>query len=126
MSSNSPVFRRLKQAVAPVIAFTVMAYFIFHSVEGERGLLTYWSMQDRVHDIAQVLEETTAQRKALEQHVISLRATHLDPDLLDERARAMLNAAHPDDVIIFHHDGYSDVAAIAAAEVEPNEASFKQ
>lgn len=109
MSSNSPVIRRLKQAVAPVIAFTVMAYFIFHSVEGERGLLTYWSMQDRVAEIADVLDETTERRKVLEQHVMSLRAAHLDPDLLDERARAMLNAAHPDDLIIFHHDGYSDV-----------------
>ena len=114
MSSNSPVFRRLKQAVAPVIAFTVMAYFIFHSVEGERGLLTYWSMQDRVREIANVLDETTAQRKALEQHVISLRSTHLDPDLLDERARAMLNAAHPDDLIIFHHDGYGDLTVMTA------------
>ncbi len=114
MSSTSPVFRRLKQAVAPVIAFTVMAYFIFHSVEGDRGLLTYWSMQDRVAEIALVRDETTQKRKLLEQHVVSLRAKHLDPDLLDERARAMLNAAHPDDVIIFHHDGYSDTATITA------------
>ncbi|HBU98181.1 MULTISPECIES: FtsB family cell division protein [Thalassospira] len=114
MSSTSPVFRRLKQAVAPVIAFTVMAYFIFHSVEGDRGLLTYWSMQDRVTEIALVRDETTQKRKLLEQHVVSLRAKHLDPDLLDERARAMLNAAHPDDVIIFHHDGYSDTATITA------------
>jgi cell division protein FtsB len=115
MSSNSPVFRRLKQAVAPVIAFTVMAYFIFHSVEGERGLLTYWSMQDRVTEIGQVLDDTTEQRKSLERKVISLRANHLDPDLLDERARAMLNAAHPDDVIIFHHDGYGDIATATLA-----------
>ncbi|MDG4719587.1 MULTISPECIES: FtsB family cell division protein [Thalassospira] len=114
MSSTSPVFRRLKQAVAPVIAFTVMAYFIFHSVEGDRGLLAYWSMQDRVTEIANVLEETSERRKDLEQHVISLRAGHLDPDLLDERARAMLNAAHPDDVIIFHHNGYQDLSTIAA------------
>lgn len=114
MSSNSPVFRRLKQAVAPVIAFTVMAYFIFHSVEGERGLLTYWSMQDRVTEIAKILDDTTESRKNLEQHVLSLRAGHLDPDLLDERARAMLNAAHPDDVIIFHRDGYQDMATIVA------------
>ena len=114
MSSTSPVFRRLKQAVAPVIAFTVMAYFIFHSVEGDRGLLTYWSMQDRVTEIALVRDETTQKRKLLEQHVVSLRAKHLDPDLLDERARAMLNAAHPDDVIIFHHDGYRDTATITA------------
>jgi len=116
MSSNSPVFRRLKQAVAPVIAFTVMAYFILHSVEGERGLLTYWSMQERVAEIAKVLEDTKERRENLEQHVLSLRASHLDPDLLDERARTMLNAAHPDDVINFHHDGYQDLATIAAVK----------
>ena len=43
-----------------------------------------------------------------------IKEKKLDPDLLDERARAMLNAAHPDDVIIFHHDGYQDMTTIAA------------
>ncbi|MCC9622977.1 septum formation initiator family protein [Thalassospira sp. MA62] len=116
MSSTSPVIRRLRQAIAPVIAFTVMAYFIFHSVEGSRGLLTYWSMQDRVAQIEHVLQDTKDQREKLERHVRSLRASHLDPDLLDERARAMLNSAHPDDVIIFHHDGYGAPGAITAAK----------
>jgi hypothetical protein len=32
--------------------------------------------------------------------VSGLRARHLDPDTLDERARAMLNLAQPTDVIV--------------------------
>ncbi|WP_339857834.1 FtsB family cell division protein [Thalassospira alkalitolerans] len=116
MSSTSPVIRRLGQAVAPVIAFTIMVYFIFHSVEGNRGVLAYWSMQDRVSEIAKVRDEIIAKRNHLEERVIAMRSSHLDPDLLDERARAMLNAAHPDDLIIFHHNGYLDDDPIAAKQ----------
>jgi hypothetical protein len=45
-----------------------------------------------------------------------MRPKHLDPDLLDERARAMLNAAHPDDLIIFHHNGYPADETVAASQ----------
>lgn len=116
MSSTLPVIRRLGQAIAPVIAFTIMVYFIFHSVEGDRGLLAYWSLQDRVADIAKVRDEIIEKRQHLEQRVIAMRPNHLDPDLLDERARAMLNAAHPDDLIIFHHNGYLADETVAADE----------
>ena len=30
-----------------------------------------------------------------------MRGNGLDPDLLDERARDVLNLAHPDDLVIF-------------------------
>ena len=45
------------------------------------------------------LERVTAERKQWEHRVSLLRADKLDPDLLDERARAMLNyaaSARPD------------------------------
>lgn len=83
-----------------------MVYFIFHSVEGDRGLLAYWSMQDRVGEIVKLRVDIKARRELLEQRVKALRPGSLDPDLLDERARTMLDMANRDDVIIFHHDGY--------------------
>jgi cell division protein FtsB len=106
MSSSAPVIRRFRQAIAPVFAFTVMVYFIFHSVEGDRGLLAYWSMQDRVGEIVKLRDDIKARRELLEQRVKALRPGSLDPDLLDERARTMLDMANRDDVIIFHHNGY--------------------
>ena len=36
----------------------------------------------------------------LERDVALLRPESLDPDMLDERARAILNLAHPDDLIM--------------------------
>ncbi|MEQ5774060.1 septum formation initiator family protein [Thalassospira sp. MCCC 1A01428] len=83
-----------------------MVYFIFHSVEGDRGLLAYWSMQDRVTEISKLRDDIKARRELLEQRVKALRPGSLDPDLLDERARTMLDMANRDDVIIFHHNGY--------------------
>ncbi|MFH1803441.1 MAG: septum formation initiator family protein [Pseudomonadota bacterium] len=106
MSSSSSIFRRFRQAVAPVIAFTIMVYFIFHSIEGNRGVLAYWSMQDRVSEISHVLDDVVLLRQDRERRVRALRSSSLDPDLLDERARIMLNTAHRDDLIIFHHNGY--------------------
>jgi len=37
----------------------------------------------------------------LERRVAQLTSSSLDPDLLDERARAMLNFSDPNDVVIF-------------------------
>lgn len=39
-------------------------------------------------------------RQRLERDVALLRPESLDPDMLDERARAILNLAHPDDLIM--------------------------
>jgi cell division protein FtsB len=36
----------------------------------------------------------------LERDVVLLRPESLDPDMLDERARAILNLAHPDDLVM--------------------------
>jgi cell division protein FtsB len=41
-----------------------------------------------------------AERDVWEKRVSGLRARHLDPDTLNERARAMLNLAEPTDVIV--------------------------
>jgi cell division protein FtsB len=39
-------------------------------------------------------------RARLERDVALLRPESLDPDMLDERARAILNLVHPDDLIM--------------------------
>ena len=53
--------------------------------------------------LQQAIEERdTAQteRDMWDRRVSGLRASHLDPDTLDERARAMLNLADPSEVIV--------------------------
>ena len=82
---------RPRQILAPIIFATVFGYFGYHLVNGDRGLLAMVYLQREA--------ETT--RKIWERRVAALRNQSLDPDMLDERARVLLNFSRKDDIIIF-------------------------
>ncbi|MEJ8573178.1 septum formation initiator family protein [Microbaculum marinum] len=84
----------------PIIGIAVIGYFVYHGLNGARG---FWASQQREAEVA-VLEKELAdlrkERDILEQHVALLRPESLDPDMLEERARVLLNVAHPNDIVI--------------------------
>lgn len=67
---------------------------------GDRGLLAYPEHQELLQQVTGENEAARAERNAWERRVKGLRARTLDPDTLDERARAMLHRGKPGDVII--------------------------
>ncbi len=92
---------RPRQILAPVIFATLFGYFGYHLVNGDRGLLAMAHLQREVMIADQNLVEAQATQKIWERRVSELRNQSLDPDMLDERARVLLNYAKKDDVIIF-------------------------
>ena len=92
---------RPRQILAPVIFATVFGYFGYHLVNGDRGLLAMVHLQRENQIANQNLAEAEATRKIWELRVSELRNQSLDPDMLDERARILLNYADKDDIIIF-------------------------
>ena len=92
---------RPRQILAPIVFATVFGYFGYHLVNGDRGLLAMAHLQREVLIAEQNLAEAEATRKIWERRVSALRNQSLDPDMLDERARQMLNLAQPDEVVIF-------------------------
>jgi cell division protein FtsB len=92
--------RRARDVIGPVLGFCVVGYFVYHSIEGERGLTAYVRLTERLADARVQLEEVQAERQALERRVKLLRTDNLDPDMLDERARTILNYSRPDEIII--------------------------
>ena len=113
---------RPRQILAPVIFATVFGYFGYHLVNGDRGLLAMVHLQRENRIADQNLAEAEATRKIWELRVSELRNQSLDPDMLDERARILLNYAGKDDVIK-HVEYVSQVgsepnyeAALAAAK----------
>ncbi len=92
---------RPRQILAPVIFATVFGYFGYHLVNGDRGLLALVHLQRENKIADQNLAEAEATRKIWELRVSELRNQSLDPDMLDERARILLNYARKDDVIVF-------------------------
>lgn len=96
--------RRLGALLPQFIGLGLFAYFAFHLVQGERGVRAY-------AQLGKELEEAWAEEAALRSEleasrarVRALSAEALDPDLLEERAQAVLNFAHPDEVVVILPD----------------------
>jgi cell division protein FtsB len=93
--------RRARLVAGPVAGISLFAYFAYHLVEGERGLIAWRGLQDRIRVAEAERDAAHAERTALEERVSLLRPGHLDRDMLDERAREVLNRIGPDERVIF-------------------------
>ena len=101
VSGSSNMLLRPRQILAPVVFATVFGYFGYHLVNGDRGLLAMVHLQREVLVAEQNLTEAETTRKIWERRVSALRNQSLDPDMLDERARVLLNFSRKDDIVIF-------------------------
>ncbi len=72
-----------------------------HLVNGDRGLLAMAHLQRETMIADQNLAEAETTRKIWERRVAALRNQSLDPDMLDERARILLNFSRKEDIIVF-------------------------
>jgi cell division protein FtsB len=87
----------------PVLGISLMCYFGYHLVQGERGLLAWLRLTQEIK-VAQVkLGILDAERTRLDRRANLLRPEHLDRDMLDEQARATLNLAGPNEVVILRN-----------------------
>jgi len=93
--------RRLRHVIGPLIGVGAVAYFAYHTVEGDRGVLAWIRLKNEILEAELQLAKVTTERQALEHRVLLLRPDHLDPDMLEERARAMLNMGREDEMVIF-------------------------
>lgn len=93
--------RRRARQIAPQVLFAcTVGYFAYHAVQGERGLLAYLHVQQELQQAKAVQGELQDQRAELEHRVDLLRPDHLDPDMLEERARKVLNYTRDDEVVV--------------------------
>jgi len=101
MAFSEEVAQRLRDIGAPILATCVVVYIGFHAIQGERGLVTWLKLSQQIEQTRTAVALSRAEERKLAHRVALLRGESLDPDLLDERARAVLNLAHPDDLVIF-------------------------
>ncbi|MSO55218.1 MAG: septum formation initiator family protein [Rhodospirillales bacterium] len=92
---------RAGQVVGPVLGFCAVVYFAYHAIEGERGLLAWWELRQELESSKLAASEIEGRRLAAENRVKRLTPSSLDLDLLDERARLMLNLGRPNESIVF-------------------------
>lgn len=92
--------RRFTQALAPTLAIALMGYFIYHAIQGDRGLLAWIQLTQQL-DIAKAeLAAIKEARQQLEDKVGGLRPESLNRDLLEEQVRQFLGYSHPDEMVV--------------------------
>lgn len=92
---------RSRHVVGPILGISAVVYFAYHAVEGDRGLIAWWNLKQQVASAQARFDDLSAQRVVLQHRVGLLHPENLDPDMLDERARLMLNYGQPGDIVIF-------------------------
>ena len=100
--------RRFKSLAAQLVGACIAGYFIYHAVQGDRGILAWMRVNQQLEQAHQELATSGTEREALEQRVSLLSNSSLDLDMLEERARVMLNFSHPDDVVVFGESATND------------------
>jgi cell division protein FtsB len=101
MTILTEIRRRGRRIAGPVAAVSLVVYFSYHLVEGDRSLMAWRRLSGEIQLAQAQLSQSESERSALQQRVSLLRPNHLDRDLLDERARAALNLAARDERVIF-------------------------
>jgi cell division protein FtsB len=97
--------RRTKAAIPPVVLMALVGYFLWQAQQGERGLKADAERREALRLAQAELARAEADLSAWERRVTALRASRLDRDILDERARAMLNLSDPADIIVPYGQG---------------------
>ena len=93
---------RAGQIVMPVLCTCVIAYFAYHTIQGDRGLFAYFALSQEVAEADASLAMYRERRKRFEHRVALLGGDNLDLDLLEERARDLFNVVHEVDVLILN------------------------
>lgn len=100
MSLLSLFARKSRHVIAPLCGTLFVAYFGYHAAQGDRGLLTYLRLKEEIRKAEITRDLLYAERQILERRTRLLRPDSLDPDMLEERARVMLNMGRGDERII--------------------------
>ena len=97
---------RARKILPTVLAASLIGYFGYHALHGERGFLAWRELKRDLVAAQSAETQLAAERTRLERRTALLRAGNLDPDLLEERARLLLGYGHPGDLVVLHPPQY--------------------
>ena len=102
MSMFRYIRRKLRPIIGPVVGVSLIAYFAYHAIQGDHGIFARDNLKGEVAQAQATLGTLQTQRSEMEKRAALIDPKQVDLDMLDERARAMLNVAKPDEVVIFY------------------------
>lgn len=91
---------RLRYLLIPAVCAAFLGYFAHHTINGARGLAAYQRLQMRAGELKKQIAEVRAEKEKMESRVSLLRPESLNRDMIDERARIILNLAKENEITI--------------------------
>jgi cell division protein FtsB len=83
-----------------VLAALLIGYFGVNAYTGNHGIRARQDLDQQISELTSELTQIKADREVWQRRVALLKSDRIDPDMLDERARALLNYGEPDEVTI--------------------------
>jgi cell division protein FtsB len=83
-----------------VMAALLIGYFGVNAFSGNRGLKAKEDLDQQIASLTTELDRLQHQRMQWERRVALLKSDKLDPDMLDEQARALLDYADPKELTL--------------------------
>jgi cell division protein FtsB len=82
------------------VAGLVSAYFVWHGVNGQRGLKAGVEYEQRIGELRRELDALKAERGQWERKIALIGGDQIDFDILDDQVRASLGRVHRNEVVI--------------------------
>jgi cell division protein FtsB len=94
--------RRSVLTALGLYAFAVLfiGYFAVNAFTGDHGLRAQQDLDQQMAEMKAELARLKGERATWERRVVLLRSDRLDPDMLEERVRALLDSVDPRDVTL--------------------------
>ncbi len=93
--------RRARWVLPQLLGLGLVAYFCFHLVQGDRGVFAYLQLTAELEAAETTAAALAAEVAHEEQRVARLSSASLDPDMLEERAHALIGYLRADEYVIF-------------------------
>jgi cell division protein FtsB len=94
-----------------VMAALLIGYFGVNAYSGNHGLKAKEDLDQQIATLSADLDSLKRERTQWERRVALLRHDRLDPDMLDQQARALLDYVAPNDLILMGTRGSAAAAA---------------
>jgi cell division protein FtsB len=99
------VTHRRRRSILTALALYILAaafigYFAVNAFTGNHGLRAQQDLEQQMASIKDELDALKSERAEWEQRVSLLRSDRIDPDMLEERGRALLDYVDPRDVTL--------------------------
>lgn len=95
---------RLRAHIAPIafycFAALVSGYFVWHAVNGQRGLKAGDEFSQRLGELQATLDGLHAERASWAHKIDLVRGEAIDRDVLDEQARVELGRVQKNEVVV--------------------------